>query len=81
MGHLLLQASVLGTYQKLTNAEVLAGITFRAAKALKLSDRGRLTKGQLADIVVFPTHDYREILYKQGMLQPCNVWKRGKQVL
>ena len=81
MGHLLLQASVLGAFQKLTNAEVLAGITFRAAKALNLSDRGRIAKGQLADFVVFPTSDYREILYKQGMLEPCQVWKRGVNIL
>lgn len=77
MGHLLTQAAILGTYEKLTNAEVLAGITCRAAAALQLPDRGRLTPGLLADLVIFPTASYQEILYQQGQLAPAQVWKRG----
>jgi len=80
MGDLLAQAAILGTFEKLTNAEVLAGITFRAAAALKMKDRGRLEKGMLADLVVFETGDYREILYHQGSLKPESVWKRGNCV-
>src|SRR5690606_39182404 len=34
MGDLLTQASILATFEKLSMAEVLSGITFRAAKAL-----------------------------------------------
>lgn len=77
MGNLLTQASILATFQKLSTAEVLAGLTYRAAHALRLSDRGRLKKGQLADLVVFPTGDVREILYQQGELQPSMVFKAG----
>lgn len=77
MGRLLLQACLLGAFQKLTHAEVLAGITFRAAAALGLSDRGHLGSGALADIVCFQTADYREILYHQGSMTPSSVWKRG----
>ncbi len=77
MGDLLGQAAILGTFEKLSNAEVLSGITYRAAAALNLKDRGRLAKGLLADIISFPTNDYREILYQQGQLKPCMVWKRG----
>lgn len=80
MGDLLTQASILGTFQKLTNAEVLAGITFRAAAALKLADRGKLEKGLLADLAVFHSDNYQDILYNQGNLKPCMVWKRGKLV-
>lgn len=80
MGDLLIQASVLGAYEKLSVAETLAGVTVRAAKALNLSDRGELVKGKLADIAAFPTSDYRDILYHQGKLKPSEVWKRGKQV-
>ncbi|EMS31418.1 Imidazolonepropionase [Mariniradius saccharolyticus AK6] len=80
MGDLLMQASVLGTFQKLSNLEVLAGITFRAAAALGLTDRGSLSSGQLADIILFPTADYREITYQQGRLKPSMVWKRGERV-
>ncbi|NVJ85411.1 MAG: imidazolonepropionase [Algoriphagus sp.] len=80
MGDLLTQASILATFEKLTTAEVFAGITFRAAATLKLSDRGTLTPGQLADFNLFPTSDYREILYQQGKMKPEMVWKNGKRV-
>jgi len=80
MGDLLAQAAILGAYEKLTNAEVLAGITFRAAAALGLKDRGRLGVDQLADLCIFHTGDYREILYHQGNFKPCLVYKNGVKV-
>ena len=80
MGDLLTQASILGTFEKLSNAEVLAGITYRAAAALKLKDRGQLSEGKLADFSVFHTDNYNEILYNQGNLKPCMVWKNGTLV-
>ena len=80
MGNLLTQASILGAFEKLTNAEVLAGITTRAAMALKLNDRGTLKTGKLADLVAFPTSNYQEITYQQGALQPAMVWKKGNVV-
>ena len=80
MGDLLTQASILGTFEKLSNAEVLAGIAFRAAAALGLNDRGKLQEGYLADFLVFSTPHYNEILYHQGTLKPATVWKKGKQV-
>ncbi|MEG0697901.1 MAG: imidazolonepropionase, partial [Algoriella sp.] len=49
MGNLLTQASILATFEKLSMAEVLAAITFRAAKALNLADRGTIEKGKKAD--------------------------------
>jgi imidazolonepropionase len=80
MGDLLLQAALLGAAEKLTNAETLAGITTRAAKALNLSDRGTIAKGQLADMIAFPADNYKEILYQQGKLKPTLVLKRGVEV-
>jgi imidazolonepropionase len=77
MGDLLMQASVLSTYEKLTTAEVFAGLTFRAAKALNLQDRGVFEKGKLADMQAYPCADYRQILYHQGKLKPNRVWKKG----
>ncbi|MDT7829403.1 imidazolonepropionase [Pricia sp. S334] len=77
MGDLLTQAAVLGSFEKLSNAEVLAGITFRAAAALRLSDRGKLEEGQLADFCVFHTDNFNEILYNQGNFKPCMLWKNG----
>jgi len=69
MGDLLLQAAVMSAAEKLTNAEVFAALTSRAAKALNLTDRGTLTTGTLADIQAYPCSDYREILYNQGKLR------------
>jgi len=80
MGDLLTQASILGTFEKLSNVEVLAGITFRAAAALNLNDRGQLTKGYIADFIGFHTDNYQEILYNQGNFKPCMVWKNGALV-
>lgn len=80
MGDLLTQAAILGVFEKLSNAEVLAGITFRAAAALNLADRGKLEKGCLADLSIFHTDNYNEILYNQGNLKPCMVWKKGELV-
>jgi imidazolonepropionase len=80
MGDLLTQASILATFEKLSTAEVFAGITFRAAGALGLTDRGKLTTGQLADFILFSTSDFREILYQQGKLKPIQVWKNGKRI-
>jgi imidazolonepropionase len=80
MGNLLMEAAVLGVNEKLTMAETLAAITCRAAPALKLNDRGILKPGMLADFIAFPCSDYREILYNQGNMMPCSVWKRGMTV-
>lgn len=80
MGNLLTQASILGTFEKLSNTEVLAGITFRASAALNLKDRGSLTIGKIADFIAFPTDNYQDITYYQGQLRPENVWKNGKQL-
>ena len=78
MGDLLMQASLLGSIEKLSNAEVLAGITCRAANALSLEDRGSLENGKIADVIGFKTNDFRDILYNQGKLKPSFICKRGK---
>lgn len=80
MGDLITQASILATFEKLSTAEVLAGITFRAAAALGLHDRGKLEAGQKADFILYPTSNFQEILYQQGKLKPSQVWKNGKKV-
>lgn len=80
MGDLLVQASVLGAYEKLSLAETLAGLTFRAAAALGLQDRGKLDAGQRADLQAYPTGDYRDIFYQQGTLKPHQVWTQGNRI-
>ena len=63
MGNLLVQATILGAYEKLSMAETWAALTCRAARALKRNDIGVLKKGNKADFIVFETGDYREVLY------------------
>ena len=80
MGNLITQASILATYEKLSTAEVLAGITFRAAKALNLEDRGILKKGMKADFVTFKTDNFQNILYQQGSLVAESVFINGNKI-
>lgn len=78
MGDLITQASILGAFEKLTNEEIIAGITFRAAHALGLKDRGRILEGMKADLVLYKTNHFREILYHQGQMKPSMVIKNGE---
>lgn len=78
MGQILTQAAILGTYEKLSMAETLAGLTYRAAYALRLKDgQGTLAEGAIADMQAYPTSDFRDILYFQGSLKPSLIWKNG----
>lgn len=79
MGNLITQASILATYEKLSTAEVLAGITFRSAYALGLEDRGILSTGKKADFVTYKTDNFQNILYKQGNLAPDAVYINGER--
>ncbi len=51
---------------RLTPAEALRGATVNAAKALGLSDRGRLVVGQRADLVIWNARDPAELSYWVG---------------
>lgn len=77
MGDLITQASIIATYQKLSTAEVFAGLTYRAAFALRAGNIGQIVPGFKADFQSYPTDDYREILYQQGQMKPNRVWKGG----
>lgn len=81
MGELLTQAAILGAYEKLSLAETLAGLTYRAGRALALEDRGRLEAGLLADMQAYSTDDYRDLFYNQGALKPSMVWKNGNRIV
>lgn len=80
MGNLVTQASILATFEKLSTAEVLAGITFRSAHALNLADRGTLEKGKRADFVTFKTDNFQNILYHQGSLKAQSIYIEGEKV-
>ncbi|MBW8361998.1 MAG: imidazolonepropionase [Kaistella sp.] len=80
MGNLITQASILATFEKLSTAEVLAGITFRSAFALGLDDRGKLEKRKKADFVTFKTDNFQNVLYQQGSLKKESVFIDGIKV-
>jgi len=80
MGDLLMQAAVMSAAEKLNTAEVFAGLTFRAAKALRLNDRGILAPGMRADMQAYSINDYREILYQQGKMKPVRIWENAGSV-
>ncbi len=73
MGDLLMQAAVLSAAEKLSTAEVLAALTFRAAKALGIAVPA-------ADLQAYPCKDHRDILYYQGSMKPVAVWKAGNRI-
>jgi imidazolonepropionase len=77
MGDLLMQAAVMSAAEKLSATEVFAGLTYRAATALKINNRGILAQGMLADMQAYPCIDYREILYYQGKMKPSQIWIGG----
>ena len=80
MGNLITQASILATFEKLSTAEVLAGITFRSAFALNLTDRGILEKGKKADFVTFNTDNFQNVFYQQGSLKADSVYINGEKI-
>jgi imidazolonepropionase len=80
MGNLITQASILATFEKLTTAEVLAGMTFRAAYALGLENIGKLEAGKKADFVTFKTDNFQNVLYNQGSLNAEKVYINGNLI-
>ena len=81
MGNLITQASILAAFEKLSTAEVLAGITFRSAFALSLEDRGTLEKGKKADFVTFKTDNFQNVFYQQGSLNADSIYINGTKQL
>jgi imidazolonepropionase len=67
---LLLMLSMACTYFRLTPEEALRGATVNGARALGLTDRGRLAAGQRADFVVWDVDHPHELAYRFGY-NPC----------
>lgn len=70
MGDLLTQAAVLGAFEKLSISETLAGITYRAANALRI-DAGVIHTGGRVRVAVFAADHLNQIFYEQGRLRPA----------
>ena len=66
MTSLLLAMNMACTLFRMTPAEALAGATTHAARALGLTDRGRLASGQIADLAVWNCGHPAELAYRIG---------------
>ena len=73
-----LAASMACTLFRLTPEEALRGITSNAARALGLDDRGTLTPGQRADVVVWNVHRPEELCYWIGGNLARKVYAAGE---
>ncbi|MFS0781289.1 imidazolonepropionase [Bacillus sp. 1P06AnD] len=61
--------------------EAILAATYGGAQALGLSDRGRIEKGQLADLQIWDVPGYKHIAYELGTNIVETVIKRGKVVV
>lgn len=64
----------------LTAHEALVAGTVNAARALGLSDTGRLEPGMRADLLVLEGRDWRELVYTLGENPVREVWVAGEKV-
>jgi len=64
----------------LTPAEALAGATVNAARALGLSDRGRIAPGLRADLALWDVAEPGELVYALGRNPLKAVWVGGECV-
>jgi imidazolonepropionase len=66
---------------KMNIEEAINAVTINAAAALGISNRtGSIEIGKQADLLIFDTHDYRDILYHFGVNQLESVIKKGKVI-
>ena len=66
MTSLLLAMNMSATMFRMTPEEILRGVTHHAAKALGLTDRGRLAKGYAADLAFWQIQHPAELSYRIG---------------
>lgn len=62
----------------LSPEEALRAATRGAAKAMGLKDRGRLSAGMLADLLILDTDTYEDLIYKYGRNPIETIIKSGK---
>jgi imidazolonepropionase len=66
---------------KMNIEETISAVTINAAAALGISDKtGSIETGKQADLLIFDTPDYKDIVYHFGVNQLLNVIKNGTVV-
>lgn len=74
--------AIAARYQKLLPAETFNAATINAAFAIGLGDKiGSIEIGKKADILIFDTKDFREIVYEFGGNQIEQIFKDGKSLI
>lgn len=69
------------TLFRMTPEEALAGVTVHAAKALGCSDRGMLSVGKRADLVLWDIEHPAELAYQFGVNPLTQLWINGKTAI
>jgi imidazolonepropionase len=80
MRSLRLAISMACTLFRLTPEEALRGATVNAARALGLSDRGRLVVGERADLAVWDIREPAELAYWIGGALARRVFAGGREI-
>jgi imidazolonepropionase len=75
----LLMLNMACTLFRLTPEEALRGMTVNGARALGLSDRGRLAAGQRADFIAWPLEQPAELAYPFGQHLRVRVVQAGQE--
>jgi len=77
-GNLLIQAAILGTFEKLTQCEVSRRYYYRAARSPNLEGSwlGIETGTLWPNLIAFPTCNYKRNTVHQVCLLPSFVWKK-----
>lgn len=78
MFSLLLAMNMGCTLFRLTPEEALRGVTVNAARALGLSDTGRIASGQRADLAVWNVNHPAELAYRFGFNPLHQRWFKGE---
>jgi|MTBAKSStandDraft_2_1061841.scaffolds.fasta_scaffold01102_28 imidazolonepropionase len=66
---------------KMTPGEIINAVTVNGAHALSLSDRGRITPGKRADLLLMDIPNYKYLFYNYGINNVAKVIKNGMVIL
>ena len=58
---------------KMTPEEIWPAVTLNAARAIGKTDRGEIAPNKRADLVIWDTDDFRDVIYHYGSSLPKHV--------
>lgn len=72
--------SLACTNMRMTVEEAINASTVNGAAALQLENKGQLSVGKDADMIIMPTNEYATLAYHFGINHAENVWIKGQQL-